>query len=128
MTNFPFYPQLDAMDCGATCLRMVARHFGRSYAIDFLREATHLEKDGVSLMGISDGAEKIGFRTLGVKVPFEKLISELPLPCIAHWRQNHFVVVYRVTKSHVWVADPAAGKFKITKQEFCCHHDACSVC
>ncbi len=118
MTNFPFYPQLDAMDCGATCLRMVARHFGRSYAIDFLREATHLEKDGVSLMGISDGAEKIGFRTLGVKVTFEKLFSELPLPCIAHWRQNHFVVVYRVTKSHIWVADPAAGKFKITRQEF----------
>jgi ATP-binding cassette subfamily B protein len=116
--NFTFYQQLDAMDCGATCLRMVARHFGRFYSLEYLRELTYMGKQGVSLLGISDAAEHIGLQSLAYKPTFERLVRDMPLPCIAHWDRDHFVVVYRATKSHVWIADPAVGKFKLTKAEF----------
>ncbi len=116
--SFPFYKQLDASDCGATCLRMVARYHGRHYSLDYLREISYLDREGVSLMGIADAAEKIGFRTLGVKAGFSRLQSELPLPCIAHWKQNHFLVVYRIANGKVYVADPAVGKEQLTEQEF----------
>ena len=116
--NFPFYKQHDSMDCGATCLRMVARHFGRFYSLEFLREITFIGKDGVALIDISDAAEKIGMNTLAAKVGWDRLLDGLPLPFIAHWRQQHFVVVYEITSKYVRVADPAAGKVKLTKQEF----------
>ncbi|MFZ4545008.1 MAG: peptidase domain-containing ABC transporter [Saprospiraceae bacterium] len=118
LDKFPYYRQLDAMDCGATCLRMIARYHGRFYSLEYLRDITYLDREGVSLMSISDAAEHIGLQTLGVKVAFERLADDLPLPCVAHWRQQHFVVVYKISSSHVWLADPAAGKFKITKDEF----------
>lgn len=116
--NFPFYKQLDATDCGATCLRIVARHYGRHYSLEYLRELTHLDREGVSMMGISEGAERIGLRSLGVKTGFARLKEDMPLPCIAHWRQNHFVVVYRVANGKVYVSDPAVGKLRLSEQEF----------
>ena len=116
--KFPFYKQLDAMDCGSTCLRMIARFYGRYYSLDYLRELAHADVEGVSLMGISDAAEAIGMHTLGVKIDFERLTQDIPLPCVAHWRQNHFIVVYKVSAKYVWIADPAAGRFKLTKEEF----------
>lgn len=116
--NFPFYQQLDAMDCGATCLRMIARYFGRFYSLEYLRELTYVGKRGVSLLGISDAAEHIGLQSLAFKPSFERLVRDIPLPCIAHWNDDHFVVVYKVSKTHVWIADPAIGKFKLTKEEF----------
>ncbi len=116
--NFPFYKQLDAMDCGATCLRMVTRHFGRYYSLEYLRDLTFIGKDGVALIDIATAAEKIGLSTLAAKVSWERVAEGLPLPFIAHWRQNHFIVVYEVTAQHVRVADPASGKYKITKEEF----------
>ena len=116
--SFPFYKQLDTMDCGATCLRMIARYHGRFYSLDQLRELAHADVEGVSLMGISDAAEAIGMHTLGVKIGFDRLADDIPLPCVAHWKQNHFIVVYKISKKYVWVADPAAGKFKIAKEEF----------
>ncbi len=116
--NFPFYKQLDASDCGATCLRMVARHHGRHYSLEYLRELSYLDREGTSLMGIADAAEKIGLRTLGVKTNFGRLQNELPLPCIAHWKQNHFLVVYRIANGKVYVADPAVGKVQMSEQEF----------
>ena len=116
--NFPFYKQHDAMDCGATCLRMIARSYGRYYSLEFLREITHIGKEGVALIDISDAAEKIGMNTLAAKVGWDRLADGLPLPMIAHWRQQHFVVVYEVTPQYVRVADPAAGKVKLTKEEF----------
>ncbi|AKD56639.1 peptidase domain-containing ABC transporter [Spirosoma radiotolerans] len=94
--KFPYYTQLDQMDCGPTCLRMVAKHYGRSYTVQTLREKSQIGKEGVSLLGISEAAEGIGFRTMGIKIPFEKLATEAPLPCIVHWDQNHFVVVYDI--------------------------------
>lgn len=81
------------MDCGPTCLRMVAKYYGQSYGIQPLRAAAEIGKEGVNLLGIAQAAESIGFKTLGVKVTLQKLLEEAPLPCIVHWGQNHFVVV-----------------------------------
>ena len=117
---FPFYHQLDAMDCGPTCLKMVAKHYGKTYSLENLRSKSYISREGVSLLGISEAGENIGFRTLGVKINFEKLVAEAPLPCIVHWKQNHFVVVYKISKkkNKVYVADPAHGLVKYTIAEF----------
>ncbi len=111
---FVSYRQLDAMDCGPTCLRMIARHYGKHYSLQTLRENSFITRAGVSMLGISDAAEYIGFRTTGVMISFEQLVEEAPLPCIVHWKQNHFVVVYNIKKEkrkglRIYVADPALG-------------------
>lgn len=122
MIRFPFFYQHDTMDCGPTCLRMVAAHYGRTYSLEGLREQSHFTREGVSLLGISEAAEHLGLQSLGVQISFEKL-KEVPLPCIVHWNQQHFVVVYQIKqkrgKDLVYVADPAAGKYKFSKEEFC---------
>ena len=123
--SFPYYHQLDAMDCGPTCLRMVAKHYGKHYSLETLRQKSFIGREGVSMLGISTAAESIGFRTIGVHISFEQL-CEAPLPCIVHWRQNHFVVVYDIRAQKkgneyigtVFVADPGQGKIKFTVQEF----------
>ena len=116
--KFPFFYQLERMDCGATCLRMVARYYDRAYSLDFLRELTYMGKEGVSLLEVSEAAEQIGMQTLAVRLPYERLMEDVPLPCIAHWEEDHFVVIYEVKPDYVRIADPEAGKFKLTKKEF----------
>lgn len=116
--RFPFFRQLDRTDCGATCLRMVAKYYGKSFSTLFLNEKTKTMKNGASMAGIARAAESIGFRALGVSLTFEVLEKEVPLPCIAHWKHNHFVVIYKVYKSLVWVADPASGPVKYKIEEF----------
>ena len=106
------------MDCGPSCLRMIAKHHGRNYSVQTLRERSYITREGVSMLGTSDAAESIGFRTMGVKIGLDKLAKESPLPCIAHWKQNHFVVIYKITKKQVYVADPAHGLIKYTRDEF----------
>lgn len=106
------------MDCGSTCLRMVAKQYGRAFSAQKLREATQIGKEGVSLLGISEAAEAIGFKTLAVKVSFKQLEHDAPLPCIVHWQQNHFVVVYQIKKNQVYIADPALGLIKYSYTEF----------
>lgn len=106
------------MDCGPTCLRMVAMYHGKNYSLTELRNKSFITREGVSMLGISDAAEAIGFRTLGVKIPFEKLVIDAPLPCIIHWNQNHFAVLYQIKKNKVWVADPAEGLLTYSKNEF----------
>lgn len=118
MDNFPFYKQHDSSDCGAACLRMVARYYGRHYSLEYLREHSFLDKEGVSLMGIAHAAEKIGFRTLGVKTGLKRLQEDIPLPCIAHWEQDHFVVVYKLQNRKVFVANPEVGKLELEEEEF----------
>ena len=129
--RFPYYQQLDTMDCGPTCLRMIAKHYGKHYSLETLRQKSFIGREGVSMLGISTAAESIGFRTIGVHISFQQL-AEAPLPCIVHWKQNHFVVVYKiqctmnnvqctkgdVPKGTVYVADPAQGLVKFTVQEF----------
>jgi ATP-binding cassette subfamily B protein len=97
---------------------MIAKYFGKNYSLEFLREKCFISREGVSLLGISDAAEYIGFRTLGAKIDFDKLENKVPLPCIAHWRQNHFVVIYKIKKNRVYVADPGHGLITYTKEEF----------
>lgn len=121
--TFPHYRQLDAMDCGPTCLRMIARHYGKHYSLETLRQHSFLTREGVSMLGISDAAEYIGFRTSGVMVSFEQLVKDVPLPCIVHWKQNHFVVVYQIKKSkksgyRISVADPALGLVTYDEADF----------
>ena len=94
--RFPHLSQPDQMDCGATCLTMIAKHYGKNYTIQNLRESCSATRAGVSLFNIGDAAEKLGFKTLRVKVPFKKLAEDAPLPCIVHWKQEHFVVVYDI--------------------------------
>lgn len=102
MPSFPHYSQLDQMDCGPTCLRMIAKHYGRSFTLQTLRDRSQFGKEGVSLLGIAQAAESIGFRALGAKVPFEALVADAPLPCIVHWQQKHFVVVYAFKEARGW--------------------------
>jgi ATP-binding cassette subfamily B protein len=101
---------------------MVAKHYGKSYNLETLRQQSHITREGISLLGLSRSAESIGFRSLGVKISFEELLSDAPLPAIVHWKQNHFVVVYKITgkkgNETVHVADPAAGLVKFPKDEF----------
>ncbi len=116
--SFPFERQADAMDCGPSCLQMVARFYGKKFSLTDLREKSYISREGVSFLGISEAAEAIGFRTIGVRIPFNKLVEETPLPCIVHWRQKHFVVVYKIKKNTVYVADPAKGLIKYSRDEF----------
>jgi len=90
LKKFPFFKQLDAMDCGPTCIRMIAKYYGQHYSLQYLREHSHLDREGVSLRGIADAAEDIGFRTLVVKIPMKGEadtsigLLEAPKPCIIH--------------------------------------------
>lgn len=118
LSKFPFYQQPDTMDCGPTCLRMIARYYGRSVSLARLRELSETTRAGSSLQGISHAAEIIGFRTLGVKIDFENLVENAPLPCICFWNEKHFVVVYKIVRNTVYVADPAHGLLTYPKQEF----------
>lgn len=120
---FPHYLQTDEMDCGSTSLRIVAKYYGKEYSAEMLRRHCHITRNGVSMLGISEAAEHIGFRTLGVKVTFKQLAEEAQLPCILHWNQNHFVVCYKITKnkngnSQVYISDPANGRICYNKDEF----------
>jgi len=114
---FPHYKQRDQMDCGPTCLRMVAKHYGRNFKVETLRRLSEISKEGVSLLGISDASEKIGFRSLGVKLSSDDL-KEAELPCILHWQQNHFVVLYKIKNNRYYIADPGSGLLTLNEAEF----------
>lgn len=122
--SFPFYQQPGFMDCGPTCLRMVAKYHGRALALEKLRALSETTRNGSNLQNIASAAEAIGFRTLGVKVPLTKLIAEQPLPCILHWNSSHFVVLHRITGGKrikpltLHIADPAHGLLTYTEAEF----------
>ncbi|MEP7237509.1 MAG: peptidase domain-containing ABC transporter [Ferruginibacter sp.] len=129
MLNFPFTLQQNQMDCGPTSLYMVCRYYGRNFSIEKLRELTEIGKEGVNILGISDAAEKIGYRTQAVQLNTNEL-KEAKLPCILHWGQNHFVVLYKAApltplqrrgKAKFWIADPGKGLIKYDEKEFGLH-------
>ena len=118
--------QQDAMDCGPSCLVMIAKYYGVQKNIETIRHTCALGKDGVSLLGISKAAEEIGFKTIGGRLDFDTLAQKVLLPCVVHWNQNHFVVVYKVKKHRkghytIYVADPGKGLVTYSKEEFCGH-------
>lgn len=105
------------MDCGPTCLRMLSRHYGRNYTIQTLRKYCQAGRRGVSLLGISEAAEKIGFRTLGARLSVAQL-KEVELPCVLHWRRRHFVVLYKIKRGKFYIADPASGIVVLSEADF----------
>ncbi|HSN61814.1 MAG TPA: peptidase domain-containing ABC transporter [Ferruginibacter sp.] len=115
--HIDFFQQRNQMDCGPTSLYMVSKYHGRNFNIEKLRELTEIGKEGVNILGISDAAEKIGYRTHAMQLNIKEL-NEVPLPCILHWGQNHFVVLYKIKKQHYFVADPGRGLLKYQQKEF----------
>ena len=124
MRHFRHFHQLNAMDCGPTCLQMVSQFYGKHYRLETLRERCFTTREGVSMLGIADAAETIGFRSMGVRTSVEELIAERPLPCIIHWNQNHFVVLYNIKRNRYkgtrifYVADPASQLVRYSEEEF----------
>lgn len=116
--KFPFYKQLDMKDCGPTCLQIITKFYGKIYSIDFLRDKSFITQQGSSLGGIAEAAEIIGMHSLGANITFDSLSKEAPLPCIVHWRQRHFIVVYKIEKGKVYVSDPAHGLITYKTEEF----------
>jgi ATP-binding cassette, subfamily B, bacterial len=116
--SFPFVKQPDAMDCGPACLKMVAGFYKMSFSLETLRKKCYITREGVSFLGLSEAADSLGFRTIGVKIPFEMLTENVPLPCIVHWRQKHFIVVYKIKNNKIYIADPAVGLVKFPTEEF----------
>ena len=116
--SFPFVKQPDAMDCGPACLKMVAGFYKMNFSLDSLRKKCYITREGVSFLGLSEAADSLGFRTIGVKIPFDILNENVPMPCIVHWRQKHFIVIYKIKNEKIWAADPAVGLIKFTREEF----------
>lgn len=116
--KFPGYLQYNEMDCGPTCLKIIAKYYGKKYSLKFLRDNCQLTKDGVSLFDIALAAEKIGFHTLALKVNFTEFQNKMPLPLIIHWKQKHFVVAYKITQYDVYISDPKDGLITISHSKF----------
>ena len=116
--KFPFYLQLDAMDCGATCLKMITKYYGKNLSIDKLRERCYTNREGVSVLGISDAAESIGMHTFTARLSYKNFKKESPLPCIVYWKEKHFLIVYKIKKNKVYVADPAHGLTTFSEEDF----------
>lgn len=115
--SFPHYKQPDSKDCGPTCLRIIAKHYGKLISLKEIREISETTRAGSSLLKLSEAAEAMGFRTIGAKLDFDKL-KNAPLPLIVHYDKNHFVVVYRIKKDAVYLSDPAYGLITLSKKEF----------
>lgn len=118
LKKFPTCQQLDAKDCGPACLQIICKYYGRYYDLEYLREITGTRKEGSTVYDLLVALEKIEIKSIPLKTSYKKLHAEIPLPCIAYWKGNHFIVVYKVTEKHVYVSDPQIGLIKYTKQEF----------
>ena len=116
--HFPVFRQLDSIDCGPTCLRMIARYYGKSYSLAVLRGLAHMSRNGVSILDLAAAAEQIGFRTLPARLNFTTLASEAPLPAIAHWIDEHYVVVTHISKCYVRLVDPGIGVLRVSRRTF----------
>ncbi len=115
--EFPFYKQPDEKDCGPTCLRIIAKHYGKLISLKEIRALSETTREGSNLLKLSEASESIGFKSLALKTNFEKL-KQAPLPLIAHWNKSHFVVVYKIKKDIVFISDPAYGLISYNKDEF----------
>jgi ATP-binding cassette subfamily B protein len=117
--KFPFYKQPDSKDCGPTCLRIISKYYNKNIPLQQIRDLSETTREGSWLQGLSNAAENLGFRTLGVQIDFATLNDNAPLPCIVHWNKNHFVVVYKIDKTgRVYLSDPGYGLITYSKEEF----------
>ncbi len=115
--KFPNYIQTEAKDCGPTCIKIIAKHYGKTINTQQLRMLSETTREGSSLLGLSDAVESMGFKSLGVKLSYEKLL-EAPLPCILHWNKDHYVVLYKIKNGVLYISDPGHGLATFTKEEF----------
>lgn len=119
-----FIPQHDQMDCGPACLAMITKMYGKEYSLQYLREVSHISKEGVSLMSIADAADKIGLETYPGLISLDVLLNEGTLPCVLHWNKNHFVVLYDCKKTlfskknKFKIADPSHGLITLSEEDF----------
>jgi ATP-binding cassette subfamily B protein len=120
VTKFPFYFQSESKDCGPTCLKIIAKFYGKILTLQQLRTLTETQREGSSLLGLSSAAEQIGFRTLGAKLNVLDL-KEAVLPCLLHWNKNHYVVLYKVKKDFYYISDPSFGLLRYSKEEVLKH-------
>ena len=113
--------QPDSKDCGPTCLHIIAKYYGKNISIQRIRETSAITREGVTMLDLSEAANRIGLKTAGVRITLDQLADDMPLPCILHWNQNHFVVCHKVTgksnKRVFHVIDPAMGKMKYGVKE-----------
>jgi ATP-binding cassette subfamily B protein len=116
--RFPVEYQMDSQDCGPASLKIIAKHFGRFYSLQFMRDKCGMTKEGVSLLGLSKGAENIGLRTLAIKCPVDDVVGQVPFPAIIFWKESHFVVIYKTDKKYIYISDPAKGHVKYTHEVF----------
>ncbi|BAZ42609.1 cyclic nucleotide-regulated ABC bacteriocin/lantibiotic exporter [Calothrix sp. NIES-4101] len=115
--RYPFFAQQSSSDCGAACLVMVSRYWGKRFSVNRLRDIANVDRDGASLRGLTAAAESIGFSTRPVKASLDQLAKQ-KLPAIAHWEGKHYIVIYEVTRKYVIVADPAIGQRTLNYAEF----------
>lgn len=116
--QFPHEFQMNAKDCGPACLKIIAKYYGKYYSLQYLRDLCGITREGVSLLDISYAAEKIGLRTLSVKITLEELSDKVALPCIVHWNNSHFIVVYKTSPQKIYVSDPAKGLISYSHSDF----------
>jgi len=130
INKFPTYKQTEAKDCGPTCIKILAKHYGKLINTQELRTLSETTREGSSLLGLSDAVESVGFKSLGVKLSYTKLL-EAPLPCIVHWNKNHYVVLYKIKipssvfpkgrkpkATKIYISDPAHGLISYSKNDF----------
>lgn len=114
--------QHDITDCGAACLATISKQYGFSTSITKIREVAGTDKQGTNAYGVIKAAEKLGFSAKGVKGDKNAFFSEFPLPCIAHVIVDggllHYVVIHKITKKQVTIADPGRGLVKLAPEEF----------
>jgi ATP-binding cassette, subfamily B, bacterial HlyB/CyaB len=115
--RYPFFAQQSASDCGAACLVMVSQYWGKNFSINRIRDLANVDRNGVSLRGLTAAAERIGFSTRPIKASLDQLAKQ-PLPSIIHWEGKHYIVVYEITRKTVIIADPAIGQLTISHAEF----------
>jgi ATP-binding cassette subfamily B protein len=118
MKPFPNYIQPDHKDCGPTCLKIIAKYYGKEIPLRKIRELSQTNREGSNLLNLSDAAEEIGFRAIGLRTNFEKLKNEIELPCLVHWNNSHYVVVYRISKEKVYISDPSYGLVEKSVEQF----------
>ncbi|SER12117.1 ATP-binding cassette, subfamily B, partial [Segatella baroniae B14] len=118
MKKIHYIKQYDSMKCGIACLQMICAYHGRTFCQDYLSNICFATTEGVSLLGIRDAAVKIGLYTISGRLTIDEL-SSATLPCILHWNQNHFVILYKVKKGQkFYIADPGKGLITYTMDEF----------
>lgn len=118
LISFPHEYQMDAKDWGPACLKIIVKYYGKYYSLQYLRDLCGITREGVSFHDISYAADKIGLRSISVTASIDEFLFKLPLPCIAHWNDDHFIVVYKTSKTKIYVSDPAKGLISYTHDEF----------